>query len=371
MKRIAIVFLLCVPVLLLPGYKETLNVINSQIDETQKRLTRLQKEKKSLLNDIYLLELQYKKESIETRKAKLQIERTQQQINEKKREKKVLGRKIETSKKNLRQALRVLYKLGRSAYLKFFISVESFNDLFKNYRLFAALINYKSTEINALKKNILRLERVDKELQDELKKLVTLRKTKVIKLEKTRILKQEKTDLVGKINTDRRTYTILLGELEEEALRLDRLIRGEKGSSGIGPLNLKLVKGKLPWPLRGKVVSTYGKKRSTQFDTYIIDNGIEIKPTSSDRINAVYDGEVIFADYFKGYGNLVIVQHARNFHSLYGHCEEIFKKKGDRVSEGEHIASAGDTGSTYGKSLYLEIRKDLKPENPLQWLRKR
>ena len=79
----------------------------------------------------------------------------------------------------------------------------------------------------------------------------------------------------------------------------------------------------------------------------------------------------MFADYFKGYGNLIIVQHADNFYSMYGHCDRIIKKKGDKVTEGETISIAGNSGSAAGKSLYLEIRKDLKPENPLKWLSKR
>jgi septal ring factor EnvC (AmiA/AmiB activator) len=86
-------------------------------------------------------------------------------------------------------------------------------------------------------------------------------------------------------------------------------------------------------------------------------------------IKAVYFGEVIYADYFMGgYGNLMIIEHAKNFHSLYGHCEKFLKKPGDKVKEGETIALVGDTGSIDGKSLHFEIRKNLKSQDPLNWL---
>ena len=67
----------------------------------------------------------------------------------------------------------------------------------------------------------------------------------------------------------------------------------------------------------------------------------------------------------------MIVQHSENFYSLYGHCERFLKKRGDKVDDMETIAVVGDTGSTVGNSLYFEIRKKLKPQNPLKWLRKR
>jgi septal ring factor EnvC (AmiA/AmiB activator) len=149
------------------------------------------------------------------------------------------------------------------------------------------------------------------------------------------------------------------------------VISGKKTKSSLRVINLKQIKGRLDWPVKGNVISSFGKKRSTRFDTYIINNGIEIKPSSSDKVTAVYSGDIVFADYFKGYGNLIIIQHSRDLHSLYGHCEKIFKKRGESIGPGEVIATVGDTGSTLGKSLYFEIRNQLKPQNPLKWLRKK
>jgi len=255
--------------------------------------------------------------------------------------------------------------------MKFFTRVDSFNELFKNYHLFVSLINYKADEIEKLKTNILKIEKIDKELNSEYARLEDLHNAQEQKIQKIRDFKQEKLNLVAKINNDRLSYTKLIDELKNEAARLNEVIQGQGIKTSFGPVNLQKLRGRLRWPLQGKVISFFGKKRSTQFDTYIFNNGIEIKPAASDKIKAVYDGEVVFADYFKGYGNLVIVQHADNFYSLYGHCERILKKKGDKVTEGEVISIAGNSGSAAGKSLYLEIRKDLKPENPLSWLSNR
>lgn len=131
------------------------------------------------------------------------------------------------------------------------------------------------------------------------------------------------------------------------------------------------LRGHLEWPLQGEIISRFGRERNARFNTYIINNGIQIRPRRGDEIRVVYDGEVVFADYFRGYGKLIIVQHAGNFHSLYGHCDRLLFAKGEQVSRGQVIALAGSSGSVSEKNLYFELRIDLQPENPLQWLRKR
>lgn len=350
--------------------KEKLDNIAKQIEDINGKLEKLKKEEGSILNDIYKIELRYEKAVIENNKIKLQVKRSEEKINKKNVEKKKLETEIDKSKKNLEQILRLLYKIGGNAYLKFFIRINNLDQLFENYRLFISLINYKSDEINKLKVNIQRLLEVKKELEGYHTNLKNLQKKKELKLRDIRNLKQSKMVLIRKINNDRDQYMRLLDELEAEAAHLNKLIFGKPLKRRLGIIDLERIKGKLNWPIKGKVVSFFGKKRSTKFDTYIINNGIKIQPGSSDQVMSIYPGEVVFADYYKGYGNLIIIQHAKNLYTLYGHCDKMFKHKGDNVNKGEVISLAGDSGSTYGKSLYFEIRTDLKPQNPLKWLRK-
>lgn len=352
-------------------YKKKLDSINSQIQAINNKIKELKQEKKSLLNDIYEIELKYEKELIETNKVKLQLKQTQEKIDDKEDEKKDLEKQIQKSKKNLRKIIRILYKMGGNAYLKIFIRVDSIDQLFKNYRLFMTLIRYKSTEINKLKENIRRLNVVKQQLQEEYSKLQAFKEIQEQKMRNISSLKRGKLNLIRRINTDRNDYLRLLDELNYEASRLSGVLTGKKVKSSLRVIDLKRIRGRLLWPVNGKVISSFGKKRSTRFNTYIINNGIEIRPGSSDRVKAVYSGDVLFADYFKGYGNLLIIQHSRDLHSLYGHCQTFLKKKGDSITSGDHIAIVGDTGSTYGKSLYFEIRINLKSQDPLKWLKRR
>ena len=351
--------------------KERLEDITKQIDGINTKLEDLKKEEGSILNDIYKVELQYEKAIIENNRIKLQLRNTETKINEKNAEKEELEKEIRKSKDNIKQILRLMYKIGGNSYLKLFIRINNLDQLFKNYQLFIQLIDYKSNEIEKLKRNISRLVAVKNELQAEYDKIRDFQKQKEQKVQDVRNIKQSRMGLIRNINNDRKQYMKMLDELEAEAGRLNELIYGKPLKRRLGLIDSDRLKGKLIWPLKGKIISFFGKKRSTKFDTYIINNGIKIKPSGSDQVKAVYPGEVVFADYYKGYGNLIIIQHAKNLYSLYGHCEKLLKERGDPVSEGELISLAGDSGSTSGKALYFEIRTQLKPQDPLTWLRKR
>ncbi|MDQ1354529.1 MAG: Peptidoglycan DD-metalloendopeptidase family protein [Acidobacteriota bacterium] len=353
------------------AYKKKLDDINNQVEAINNKIIALKQEKKSLLNEIYDIELRYEKEVIEMNKVLLQLRNAEEKISVKEAEKKVLETKIEESKEKLKKIMRILYKIGGNTYLKIFIRVDTIDQLFKNYHLFMSLIRYKSEEIDKIKANILLLNNVTMQLQAEYSKLQGFKQLQEQKMRNIRGLKQEKLNLVKKINADKDDHMQLLEELRYEAARLHEVLSGRKVKSSLKVIDLKKIKGRLSWPVDGKVISSFGKKKSTRFDTYIFNNGIEINLTTSDRIKAVYAGDVVYAEYYKGYGNLVIIQHSRDLHSLYGHCKEILKKPGDSIVSGEEIAVAGDTGSTSGKSLYFEIRLHLKSQDPLEWLKKK
>ncbi|MCP4221176.1 MAG: peptidoglycan DD-metalloendopeptidase family protein [bacterium] len=351
-------------------YKKKLDAINGDIDEVNGKLAKLKQEKKSLLNDIYKIELHYDKEVIETNKIELQMRDTREKIQVKETEKSDLEIQVRQSMKKLKKVLRILYKVGGNTYLKLFIRVNSVDQLYKNYRYFLSLINFKSDEITKIKSDIRQLDTIRHQLDTQYKNLGNLKKEQAVKMKNIKRLKGDKVRLVKKINSDGRQYRQLIEEMKYEAARLNEVILGKKVKSSLRDIKLNRLKGRLKWPINGKVISRFEKEKSTRFNTYVNNEGIKIRPSSSDNIKAVYSGDVIFAEYYKGYGNLIILQHSRDLYTLYGHCKGFKKKKGDPVIKDEVIAVAGDTGSTYGKSLYFAIRIDLNFRDPLLWLRK-
>ena len=351
--------------------EQKLQAITRQVDDINQKLGKLKNEKKSILNDIYAFELRYEKELIESNRIGIQLKTVNSRIRRKQREKTRLVMDIEQSHHKIRKLVRILYKVGGHTYLKLFTRVDSMDQLFKNYQYFLSLIKLQMGELDKVKKNMKALDEVKSQLEVQQGRLVTLKRDKDNNLRKIASLKRQKLDLIKKINKDKQDYSTLLDELKYEADNLNQMISGSTTKQHYHIDNIDHLKGKLKWPLNGKILSKFGKQRSTQFGTYTLNNGIKIKPSGSDDIHAVYAGEVVFSDYWKGYGNLVIIQHSKDFHTMYGHCAKILKQPGDPVRTGEVIAKVGDTGSTAVKALHFEIRRKVDAQDPLKWLTKK
>jgi len=131
-------------------------------------------------------------------------------------------------------------------------------------------------------------------------------------------------------------------------------------------------RGKLPWPLEGRVITSFGLQRHPRFNTIVMNNGVEIAPAKDKSlILAVHAGKVVFADYFQGYGNLLILDHGMTYYTLYGHCSQFLVNVGDMVRADQPVALVGDSGSLNGECLYFEVRYKTKALDPLQWLKRR
>ena len=123
-------------------------------------------------------------------------------------------------------------------------------------------------------------------------------------------------------------------------------------------------------PVKGRIISFFGPFKNKKFNVINFQSGIKIKADRGEPIRSVSGGHVLYASWFKGYGNMIIIDHGDSYYTVYAHLQELFKKKGDRVNTGEDIATLGDAGSMIGPVLHFEVRHHGKPENPLAWLKK-
>lgn len=127
-------------------------------------------------------------------------------------------------------------------------------------------------------------------------------------------------------------------------------------------------KGKLPFPADGQIEVGFGKVVNPRFNTVTIQNGVDIGAEEGSPVEAVAPGTVVHAGWFKGYGNLVIVDHGEGFHTLVAHLKSMSTAMGERVEEGTRLGTVGDTGSIKGVYLYFEIRHKGRPLDPSEWL---
>jgi septal ring factor EnvC (AmiA/AmiB activator) len=189
--------------------------------------------------------------------------------------------------------------------------------------------------------------------------------------------------LLVKVRDERAYHERMVGELSEAARRLEAFIRdlvakqrrlakvppgipGELPRSGFGAL-----RGTLPWPTDGRLVSAFGPQVHPRFGTRTFRNGVDIQAAQGTEVAAVYAGHVVYTGWFKGYGNLIILDHSNDYYTLYAHVADIHVKEGEDVRQGQRIGTVGDTGSLDGPRLYFEVRYQGRPLDPAEWLRQR
>jgi septal ring factor EnvC (AmiA/AmiB activator) len=136
------------------------------------------------------------------------------------------------------------------------------------------------------------------------------------------------------------------------------------------PSSFDAHKGLLNWPVRGKIVTSFGQSRDEKYDVTTFQSGINIQAARGEPVHAVSEGDTIYSGWFKSFGNMLIVDHGDHYYTVYAHLEEVFKVKGDRVEKDEVIATLGDSGSLIGPALHFEVRHHGKPVDPLQWIKK-
>ncbi len=190
--------------------------------------------------------------------------------------------------------------------------------------------------------------------------------------------------LLAKVRDERAYHERLVGELTEAARRLEafisdlqarqrRLARVPPPKGGIAPpgIGFGTLRGRLPWPTEGRIIAAFGAQVHPRFGTRTFRNGVDIEANEGRDVSAVFTGHVIYTGWFKGYGNLIILDHDNEYYTLYAHMAEVGVKEGDDVRQGQRIGTVGDTGSLEGPRLYFEVRYQGKPQDPEQWLRQR
>jgi septal ring factor EnvC (AmiA/AmiB activator) len=163
-------------------------------------------------------------------------------------------------------------------------------------------------------------------------------------------------------------------ELTAARDRLDQSVAalpdaGRANASRAAVAGLGVARGRMEWPVAGRVEGRFGRQASSRFGTAIVRNGVEIAAEAGSPVRAVQAGRVAFADTFTGFGRVVILDHGSRAYTLYGHLAGLDVSKGDQVTRGQPVGTVG-TGPTGNASLYFEVRIDARPVDPVQWLKK-
>jgi septal ring factor EnvC (AmiA/AmiB activator) len=185
--------------------------------------------------------------------------------------------------------------------------------------------------------------------------------------------RKERQQLLSAIRGQKSFQLAAIEALTQAAARLDKAmdrlaIPAPPGVPARGQ-TFETRKGLLSLPVGGKIIHSFGPYRHPQFNVMNFRGGIDIRAERGEPIRAVHPGRIVYAEWFSGYGNMIIIDHGDAYHTVYAHLDALFKESGAAVDGGEVIATVGDSGSLEGALLHFEIRHHGKPIDPSGWLK--
>ena len=364
--------------------KKSVDQINTLLKDEQKELSLL---KKKIAKQNKLISSAGKKEGqllsnlkkvnnkIKLKERELKIYQWNFLINKKKLAKlednlKTNGKKLEAQKRLLGKRFRQLYKEGPVFPLKVAFSSENASQFLQHLKYMELIAQHDASLMTDYKNQLEGMKTEKQSLLSVRAKLVKLEKDALGKRGEFKKARQEKKRFLKKIKKKKQFGIRTRKELQNASKNLNSLITKllSKLVSGEG-LDILDKKGRLALPVKGKILNKFGRQKDKQYGSFIVHNGINIKTRTGTPVRSIFNGKVLYTGELDGYGNLVIIGHGKDYHSLYGHLDRIDAKANQVVQIGDIIGLSGDTGSLVGETLYLEMRKKGKPIEPVRWFK--
>lgn len=354
-----------------------LQQLNQEIIQTQKKAKQIIKKHGSVLKTIEQLDRQL----YDQKKAR---DRINQQIKEKDQELADLSTKIAELEKDVqhRQSsisarLRLLYMEGRAGYLKSLFAAESFPEAAHRMDYLAWVAQREHQLVRQFQEDLANLQTLSEQQATAREELLALQGNTQLNIKKVSGLKRQKRTVLISLSKEKDSQQRMVEDLRRSAEQVDSLLKELDKRFQLAQSRMRQAPGKIPargsllWPVEGKVVSSFGRQKHPTYETFVNKKGIEIQAREGSPFHAVSAGTVVYADWLKGYGLVVIVDHANGFYSLYAHASKLLAAEGDSVNKGQIIGETGETGVTEANTLYFELRKGTTPIDPLKWLAKR
>ncbi len=348
-----------------------LTSLKLKIKQTTRAINDLKTQKQSLLEELKTLETEYGKSVSYLAQLEKQINELKVSLEKNRQQRQIKQQEIKSQKKGLENQVKAAYGMGRNEKIKLMLNQQ---DLALSGRVMVYYDYLNKTRLNkisAIDEDLLVLRDLDIQRRNEtalLEQKVTERKSSQLVLVKA---KEQRKTVLTKINQQSLSKSQQLKQFKQSEKKLASLIVSLQQAMDDFPFDEGVVKefaklkGSLPWPVKGKLEKKFGDRRSDSRW-----NGVLIKAKEGQNVRAVTRGQVVFADWLRGYGLLTIIKHDKGYMTLYAFNQSLYKTKGDWVEAGTIISTVGLSGGRSKAGLYFGIRKKGKPVNPIKWCRK-
>lgn len=401
--------------------QQQLEATRQDIAELKKMLGKLQEEKSGVQKDL-------KSTETEIGDLEKQVEALQQELKKTEGE----LERLDTEKKKLQSArveqqrliaiqARSAYQSGREEYLKLLLNQQNPEKFARTLTYYDYLSKARLEQLRTFNETLRQLANVEQDISRQQAQLLAQRGNLDSRRQELEAVRNERRQVLAKLNTDMQARDQKLQSRQQDQAELTKVLKTieetlarqareaeearkkallaqqqaeeqrsqqqalaaneeeapKKTRTTLGPLvssegasyggAFSAARGKLPWPVNGRLLARFGDARGG--DDRAKWDGVMIGANPGTQVRAVHGGRVVFADWLRGAGLLVILDHGNGYLSLYGHNQSLLKRAGDIVKAGEAISTVGDSGGQDSSGLYFAIRQQGRPTDPSQWCR--
>jgi len=339
--------------------RQMLSEVRGKKDKVEIELRRVEEE----ISQIGKLQLQVHQD--------LQV--TQKKLADLERQHRDLRQGLAQQRDLLAGQVRASYAMGRQEQLKILLNQGDPSTIQRALVYFDYLNRSRTRQIKEVLQQLEQLQRVEKKISMEKQQLESLQAQRTLQREQMTQKRGERKDLLLALTREIHTKDKQLDRMLQDEKELQRIVDAVGQALNDIPSNrleqkpISELKGRLPWPAAGRISAHFGSSRATGRLRW---SGVMIDAKTGASVRAISHGRVAFADWLRGYGLIIIIDHGDGFMSLYGHNQSIIKEIGEWVEEGEVIATVGNSGGQDRSALYFELRHDGKPINPVKWCRR-
>lgn len=355
--------------------EKELEAIKKELEKAKIKKETAVREERKLLRELDLIDRKIDAQRKEIARIEKQLTETQNLLKSLTQDISETESKLAKLKRYLGYRLKQMYCQRQHSFWRALFSAKSYPQLILFYRFQRLMAYLDAKAIKDAKVWLAKIEKQKESLSEVNKRLAEQQQASLRIKEKYQAQQQEKTAFLAKVRNDKAFYERLIKEKEEAAAQLERLISQLRAQIAkreevtyIGE-PFAAMKGRLLWPVESReIITGFGVQQIAGGEAKILSKGISIRTPVGSDVYAVHPGKVLFAQWFEGYGNMILIDHGKGYITLYAHLSDTLVSAGQEVGRGQVIGKTGDSDSLIGPQLYFEIRRNGVAIDPRPWL---
>ena len=355
--------------------REEAEALQFNLREQETDLDRVKRQEGDVLNALDRTNQTLQRHQRQAAALKVEMEELEQKIASTQAAVQDLAQRIRILEAFLSRRLVALYKISRLGAMQLLLPADSVVGALKRQAAIERILSYDEQSRQTMAAHYAGLQ----ELQAQLMSHQEAKRLRVAEYERqTAAVYRERSHreaLLARIRSQQEIQRSTIESLKEAARELEREIQslsrrfeGEVLRTPASSKPLASMKGLLIFPVKGKILNSYGPYRYPRLNIQAFRNGIDIAAERGEPVRAVYAGTILYASWFRAYGNIVVIDHGDHYYTVYAHLEDVFKSVDHKVEAGDVIATVGDSGAMGVARLYFELRHHDRPLDPIAWL---